>query len=157
MTTEAAAPPKAFDSVTGYLSWDHDRLDAILQSVRARVEAGEWEAARREYAPFYDGLDRHIRLEEGILFPLFEERTGTAAGGPTAVMKEEHREIRGALETMRDAMERADARLFEEGLARLLSVLPDHNVKEEQVLYPTTDRILPEKDRAALAARLQRE
>jgi hemerythrin-like domain-containing protein len=155
MTTEAA-PPKAFDSVTGYLSWDHDRLDAILQSVRARVEAGDWEAARREYVPFYDGLDRHIRLEEGILFPLFEERTGMT-GGPTVVMREEHREIRGALGTMRDALGRADDRLFQEGLAHLLSVLPDHNVKEEQVLYPTTDRILPEKDRAALAARLQGE
>jgi len=155
MTTEAA-PPKAFDSVTGYLSWDHDRLDAILQSVRARVEAGDWEAARREYAPFYDGLDRHIRLEEGILFPLFEERTGMT-GGPTVVMREEHREIRGALGTMLDALGRSDVRLFQEGLAHLLSVLPDHNVKEEQVLYPTTDRILPDKERAALAARLQRE
>lgn len=153
MTTETAT---TFDSVTGYLSWDHDRLDAILQSVRARVEAGDWEAARREYAPFYDGLDRHIRLEEGILFPLFEERTGMT-GGPTAVMREEHREIRGALEAMRDAVGRADARLFQDGLAHLLTVLPDHNVKEEQVLYPTTDRILPETDRAALAARLQRE
>jgi len=154
--TTPAAPPATFDSVTGYLSSDHDRLDAILQSVRARVEASDWEAARREYAPFYDGLDRHIRLEEGILFPLFEERTGTA-GGPTAVMREEHLEIRGALGTMRDALGRADVRLFQEGLAHLLSVLPDHNVKEEQVLYPTTDRILPEKERAALAARLQRE
>jgi hemerythrin-like domain-containing protein len=154
--TTAAAPLQTFDSVTGYLSWDHDRLDAILQSVRARVGAGDWEAARREYAPFHDGLDRHIRLEEEILFPLFEERTGMR-GGPTAVMRVEHLEIRGALGAMRDALGRGDAGLFQDGLAHLLAVLPDHNVKEEQVLYPTTDRILPERDRAALAARLQRE
>jgi len=155
MTTEAA-PPQTFDSVALYLSWDHDRLDAILQSVRARVEAGSWEAARREYAAFHDGLDRHIRLEEGILFPLFEERTGMT-GGPTAVMREEHREIRGALGVMREALGRGDAALFHDGLGQLHSVLPDHNVKEERMLYPTMDRILPKADRAALAARLQRE
>ena len=154
--TTATAPPTTFESVTAYLSWDHDRLDAILRSVRARVEAGDWEAARQEYGSFADGLDRHIRLEEGILFPLFEERTGMTAG-PTAVMRVEHCEIRGALEIMRDGLGRSDARLFENGLAHLFDVLPDHNVKEEQVLYPTTDRILGEKDRAALAARLQRE
>ena len=154
--TTTTAPSTRFDSVTAYLSWDHDRLDAILRSVRARVEAGDWQAARREYAPFDDGLDRHIRLEEGILFPIFEERSGMK-GGPTAVMRVEHCEIRGALETMRDGLGRSDARLFQEGLAHLLDVLPDHNVKEEQVLYPTTDRLLEEKDRAALAARLQRE
>jgi hemerythrin-like domain-containing protein len=155
MTTEAA-PPRTFDSVTAYLSWDHDRLDAILQPVRAGVQAGEWEAARRDYAPFRDGLDRHIRLEEGILFPIFEERTGMT-GGPTAVMRAEHQEIRAALGVMGDALGRGDAGLFEDGLAHLLAVLPAHNVKEEQVLYPTADRILPERDRAALAARLQRE
>jgi hemerythrin-like domain-containing protein len=154
--TTAAAPPTTFDTVTAYLSWDHDRLDAILRSVRARVEAGDWDAARREYVPFADGLDRHIRLEEGILFPIFEERTGMTAG-PTAVMRVEHCEIRGALETMREGLGRSDPRLFENGLAHLFDVLPDHNVKEEQVLYPTTDRILGDKDRASLAARLQKE
>ena len=155
MTTEAA-PPATFDSVTGYLSWDHDRLDAILQSVRARVEAGEWGHAQREYDAFDHGLDRHIRLEEGILFPLFEERTGMV-GGPTAVMREEHLAIRDALGVLRESIRRSDARAFGDGVAQLLSVLSEHNVKEEQVLYPATDRALPERDRAALAARLQRE
>jgi hypothetical protein len=98
-----------FESVTGYLSWDHDRLDAILKSVQGWVERGEWGHAHREYGEFDRGLDRHIRLEE------------------------------------------------QDGLASLLTVLPNHNLKEEQILYPTTDDTLLEPDRVALAARLQRE
>jgi hemerythrin-like domain-containing protein len=153
--TIADAPIAAFDSVAAYLSWDHDRLDAILQSVRERVERGEWGEARREYGEFDRGLDRHIRLEEDILFPVFETRTGLA-NGPTAVMREEHRPIRAALGVMRDAIARRDAGSFHDGVAGLLTVLADHNAKEEHVLYPVADRVLPEADRAALAASLQR-
>jgi iron-sulfur cluster repair protein YtfE (RIC family) len=150
-----AASATTFDTVSDYLSWDHDRLDALLQSVSNWVESADWAHARRAYAEFDRGLDRHIRLEEETLFPLFEARTG--AVGPTSVMREEHQLIRGALAVMGAAVGIADAAGFRSGLAALTSVLTAHNEKEERVLYPTTDRVLPEHERAALAARLQRE
>ncbi len=150
-----AASATMFDTVTEYLSWDHDRLDALLQSVRTWVEGGKWEHAQRTFAEFDRGLDRHIRLEEEILFPLFEARTGMT--GPTTVMREEHQLIRGALAVLAAAIGKADASGFHAGLAALASVLPPHNEKEEAVLYPTTDRVLPEGERTTLAARLQRE
>jgi hypothetical protein len=112
-TMTIAAPATTFDTVNAYLSWDHDRLDALLQS------------------------------------------TGTAV--PTTVMREEHRLIRGVLAVIGAAVARADAPAFRSGVAALADLLPAHNAKEEQVLYPTTDRVLPEQERAALAARLQRE
>lgn len=148
-----AASATLFDTVTAYLSWDHDRLDALLQSVRTWVEGGKWEHARRTFAEFDRGLDRHIRLEEEILFPLFEARAGMT--GPTAVMREEHQLIRGVLAVIGAAIGHADGRGFQDGLAALAAVLPPHNEKEEQVLYPTTDRILPEAERTKLASRLQ--
>jgi hemerythrin-like domain-containing protein len=153
--TTIAASATTFDTVTAYLSWDHDRLDALLQSARNWVESKDWTRARRAYAEFDGGLDRHIRLEEEILFPLFEARTGAA--GPTTVMREEHALIRGVLAVLRDGLARCDAGAFRDGVAALLAVLPGHNEKEEQVLYPTTDRVLPGGERAALAARLQDE
>ena len=154
-TMTIAAPATTFDTVNAYLSWDHDRLDALLQSAANRVDHGEWAQARLAYGEFDRGLARHIRLEEEILFPLFEARTGTA--GPTTVMREEHRLIRGVLAVIGAAVARADAPAFRSGVAALADLLPAHNAKEEQVLYPTTDRVLPEHERAALAARLQRE
>jgi hemerythrin-like domain-containing protein len=155
MSMSLAASATTFDTVTAYLSWDHDRLDALLESVRNRVESGEWGHARRVYSEFDRGLDRHIRLEEEILFPLFEART--ASTGPTTVMREEHQLIRGVLVALGAAVGRGDTLAFRSGLAALASLLPPHNEKEEQVLYPTTDRVLQESERAGLAARLQAE
>jgi regulator of cell morphogenesis and NO signaling len=143
-----------FETATEYLSWDHDRLDGLLESVRSSVDRGDWAAARRHFDGFHRGLDRHIQLEEEILFPVFEERMRLT--GPTEVMRQEHRLIRGALGVLSGAVGRGDARGFRTGLTSLLSVLSDHNAKEERVLYPTTDRVLLDEERAALAARLQR-
>lgn len=150
-----AASATTFDTISDYFSWDHDRLDALLQSASNFVKDGTWVHAWRVYAEFERGLDRHIRLEEEILFPVFEARTGNT--GPTTVMREEHKVIRGVLAVLAAAVGRADAAGFQSGLAALDVVLPEHNAKEEQVLYPMADRVLPDHERAALAARLQAE
>ena len=52
-------------------------------------------------------LERHIRLEEEIVFPLFEARSGIV-DGPTAVMRDEHRCLRRALALMRAGIEARD-------------------------------------------------
>ena len=145
-----------FDSVTTYMSGDHDRLDAILTDVNLRVDAGRMAEARQAYREFDQGLTRHIRIEEELLFPLFEARTGVVAG-PTAVMRAEHREIERALGIMREGLEKGDPGAFREGLRFLREVLPDHNTKEEHVLYPTTDRFLSDPERAAFVTRLRGE
>ncbi len=152
---KAEAPPE-FDDVTGYLSWDHDRLDAILAEVCAAVDGGRLEAAEGRYVEFQTGLLRHIRLEEQLLFPLFEAKTGITAG-PTTVMRSEHREIERALQLMNEGLARRSADAFREGLLFLNTVLPDHNAKEEHVLYPTTDRVLAAGERAAFVQRLMGE
>lgn len=151
--TGTAPEPRKFEDVTTYLSWDHDRLDAILADVCLRVDAGKLQEAEASYREFLTGLTRHIRLEEELVFPLFEARTGVT-GGPTAVMRAEHREIERALEMMKDGLAQKSADAFREGLRFLRSVLPDHNAKEEHVLYPTTDRVLSGDERSTFVERL---
>jgi iron-sulfur cluster repair protein YtfE (RIC family) len=154
----SSRPPDAqaaLDTVTGYLSWDHDRLDGLLDRATRHVWEAQWLDASQAFGEFERGLDRHIRVEEEVLFPLFEARTGIV-GGPTAVLRAEHREIRQGLALMRRGVDAEDPRAFEEGLAFLRSVLPAHNAKEEHILYPTVDRVLAPKEREAVAARLRR-
>ncbi len=71
-------------TVTEYLSTDHRRLDAIVQEVQDAAHTGAHADAAAAFARFAEGLDRHIRAEEEVLFPAFEEAVG-AVGGPTAV------------------------------------------------------------------------
>ena len=143
-----------FSSVTAYLSFDHRRLDAILADVRRMVDDGEVERADHAFGDFFEGLVRHIRIEEEIVFPLFEERVGPS--GPVAVMRSEHVVIREALGRMREALGRGSAAAFQVGLVQLLGVLPDHDVKEERILYPAIDRALSHAERAALVGDLER-
>jgi regulator of cell morphogenesis and NO signaling len=147
-------PATLFKSVAAYLSWDHDRLHAILDTVRNRVYNAEWPYARRDYDEFSRGLKRHIRLEEEILFPVFEDRVGPR--GRTTPMRDEHTRIRGMLGSLHDAVSRADAAGFRSSLAVLLSLMRVHCEKEEEILYPA-DRALPEPERAALIRRLRSE
>lgn len=136
-------PPAAGGrSVSEYLAWDHDRLDTLLQGARASLKSGEPAAAVRQFSEFHTGLLRHIRMEEEVLFPAFEKATGLGEAGPTAVMRLEHREIQRILERMRAVCTKGAPALpaFTALHAELLSVLTDHNVKEENVVYPLTDQ-----------------
>lgn len=152
----AIAMAKGFDTIVECLSSDHGRLDGMLRVVCRSVEAGQWEEARLALAEFVSGLSRHIRIEEETLFPLLEMRT-SVGGGPTLVMRSEHREILAAVGTMREGLAQLDADTFREGLEFLHRVLPTHNIKEEQILYPAIERIFSSAERALFLERLQRE
>jgi iron-sulfur cluster repair protein YtfE (RIC family) len=147
---------QVFDGVSDYLGWDHDRLDALLVRAERELEAERPQAATECFRAFRDGLTRHIRIEEELLFPLFEARTGVAAG-PTEVMRSEHREIERALELMERGLAAGSVERFEEGRRFLAATLVDHNAKEEHILYPTMDRLLSDSERAAFTRRMQSE
>lgn len=153
--TRRAAAPGPLRQVTEALAWDHDRLDALERSAFAARAAEDGPVARERYAVFARGLRRHIGFEEELLFPAFEEGSGIdPAAGPTAVMRMEHRRIE-------ELLARIEAAIAEPGPAadelrrELHHVLGEHNFKEENVLYPGTDRLLSEAETDALVRHIQ--
>lgn len=136
------------------LSWDHDRLDALEQRAFALLADGDARGACAAWAEFAFGLKRHIRFEEDLLFPTFERSCGVPAShGPTAVMRLEHREIEALVDAIGEAL--AGGSGAASSRASLHDVLGQHNLKEEQVLYPATDQHLSAEERDALVARMQ--
>lgn len=152
ITKRQSAQPR---EVTEALAWDHDRLDALEQRAFAQRAAGDHAGAATTYLEFAHGLRRHIGFEERILFPEFEARAGLPSdAGPTAVMRFEHREIESLL--ARIAARIGDAGAPVEGArAELHRILGDHNLKEERVVYPGTDRLLSDGERDELVRRIQ--
>ncbi len=143
------------ETVTEYLEADHRRLDAILVEVQPLAGAGQWEGAAARFGEFSSGLDRHIDVEEQILFPTFESATGMRAG-PTQVMRAEHIEIRDWMRTATDAIGRADGEVLQEALEALSQTLAAHNMKEEHMLYPMADQAMHgDAQRRDLVRRLQ--
>jgi len=126
-------------TVTEYLGADHERLDAIVLEVEKLVQSGLVSDGAAAFARFAEGLDRHIRAEEEILFPAFEEATGMTSG-PTVVMRAEHAELRRLLPEVSSALGGGDAQAALGALRRLMGLLSEHNMKEESILYPMTDR-----------------
>lgn len=143
-------------SVTEYLQGDHRRLDAIVPEVRRLTTAGSFAEAIERFAELTCGLDRHIDLEEQILFPTFEQMTGMTSGGPTSVMRGEHVEIRRLMNEVVEALKAADAAKVEESLRGFTETLSIHNMKEERILYPMTDQAAgSDRARDDLVKRLQ--
>src|SRR5437870_10189176 len=145
MCTEITRTPNPgaspFETVTRYLSADHLRLGMILDDVARAVEAYRFAEARQGYRLFTVGLRHHIHMEEDILFPVFEARTGLV-DGPITLMRAEHRAIEEAAAKMRNGLEASDADAFAAALRFFHGLLRVHESKEEHILYPITHSLL---------------
>lgn len=144
--SEAACPQPAVDaagspSISAYLVSDHRRLDALAADAARLVREGALAAAAVPFAQFVGGLNRHIDIEEQVLFPAFERAAGASAAC-TIVMRAEHVEIRRCLDRVRGSLERGDADEFERAMHGLTQLVARHDMKEERVLYPMADRAL---------------
>jgi iron-sulfur cluster repair protein YtfE (RIC family) len=127
--------------VTTFMSGDHRRCDDLFAALEAAVGDGDWDSATAGLEAFLDGMTHHFELEEGQLFPEFERLTGMAMG-PTRIMRMEHEQMRGLFEELRAGVAARDADGVL-GAAETLNVLmQQHNLKEEEILYPMTDQAL---------------
>jgi iron-sulfur cluster repair protein YtfE (RIC family) len=140
------------DSIAVYFQDDHTRLEAIYHEFQA-VKHTDAARATACFAEFKAGLERHIVWEEEMLFPGFESRTGMRDAGPTAVMRMEHTRIKNYLRDIAQKLARHDVATDAEE-AGLQQTLADHNWKEEQILYPAIDDMLPPAERSGVFARM---
>lgn len=140
-------------SIASYYEKDHDRLDGLFKTFQS-TKRTDFQKAKEAFVQFKFGLQRHIIWEEDILFPSFEQKTGMRDGGPTAVMRMEHREIRDALETIHAKVAGNDPN-SDEAEQRLVAVLTQHNIKEEEILYPAVDRLLTDQEKEAVFRRME--
>ena len=127
--------------LTDFLTNEHRDCDALFADAEHAAHEGDLAAAGSAFAAFAESLRQHLAIEEEVLFPAFEARTGMA-GGPTAVMRMEHVQMRTLLEQLQRALDAGSLDDFL-GLGETLNVLvQQHNMKEEQMLYPMCDRAL---------------
>lgn len=137
----------AMKTLAGYMQTDHLRLDAIMARFKVSLKDGNLDEALTHFKEFDLGLRRHIKVEEELLFPAFEEKTGMKDAGPTMVMRMEHEEIRDSLGRTLDATKASDADAASKASETLVNYLTDHNMKEENVLYPELDACVNDAER----------
>ncbi|MEO8408616.1 MAG: hemerythrin domain-containing protein [Oxalobacteraceae bacterium] len=128
-------------TISQFLGADHKRCDGLFAITERSVEQGDWTLAKTAFQHFSDAQVHHLAMEETVLFPAFEKATGNT-NGPTSVMRTEHKQMLDLMEQMDNAIEALDASNFF-GYAETLNImLQQHNMKEESMLYPMTDKAL---------------
>jgi len=135
-----------------YLSADHRACDVRLGQLRKAAVAGDWNAAQEAFASLQHDVLAHFAAEEEVLFPAFEAATGMSSG-PTQVMRGEHEEARFLIEDLEAAVADKDADGVRGQGEALLILLQQHNMKEENILYPTAFKVVGAKA-AELAAQI---
>ena len=140
-------------TIRALLGTHHRQCDDSFAAVEQAVDAADWGKASAEFSRFAEAMLRHFDVEETVLFPAFEERTGMTRG-PTAVMRSEHAQIRELMDAASAAIEARDADNYA-GYAETMHIMTQqHNMKEENVLYPMCDQHLADVSEA-LIGRLQ--
>jgi iron-sulfur cluster repair protein YtfE (RIC family) len=132
-------------TISEFYEQDHDRLDELFKTFQ-KLKRSDFAKAKEAFKAFKFGLQRHIVWEEGVLFPLWEEKTGMSEGGPTFVMRAEHRQIGQQLEAIHGKVADHNPDSDQEEQA-LLDLLGSHNMKEERVLYPAIDQLTSAEER----------
>jgi regulator of cell morphogenesis and NO signaling len=133
------------NTISTFYEQDHDRLDKLFKTFQ-QLKRSDFAKAKEAFKDFKFGLQRHIVWEEDLLFPLWEEKTGMSEGGPTFVMRAEHRRIGQQLEAIHDKVAEQNPDSDQEEQV-LLDLLGSHNMKEERVLYPSIDQVTSVEER----------
>lgn len=121
----------------------HLECDEQLNRCEAALHKADMAAAARNFSLFSQQLDSHFVLEEECLFPALEKATGMLHG-PTVVMRAEHAEIRNLRDEANTAIAAGQVEQALAVLDTLNVLIQQHNIKEENILYPMCGGSIPE-------------
>ena len=127
--------------ITSALQHHHKLCDEDFAGAEEAAHKGDWTACTAVYDKFRTEMLAHFSVEEDVLFPAFEERSGMV-DGPTQVMRSEHVQMRALLQQMDEALVQKNADDFGGTAGTLLIMMQQHNMKEENILYPMIDQAI---------------
>lgn len=127
--------------VTDAMTADHRHCDDDFVAVEAAAGDAPWAEVGAAVERFVTAMEQHFGIEEETLFPAFERRTGMTEG-PTRMMRVEHTQMRALFATLREAVADEDRETLLGECETLLVLMQQHNLKEEEILYPMCDQVL---------------
>ncbi|MEA2099853.1 MAG: hemerythrin domain-containing protein [Campylobacterota bacterium] len=133
-------------TIKEYLSSDHSRCDELFAKME-EMATKSLSDAKESCIEFQKETERHFQMEERVMFLEFETKTGMTQG-PTAMMRQEHIQMRSLMTQMCEAIDADNKDKFFGLSETLMILLQQHNVKEEQMLYPMAQQhLMAESDR----------
>jgi iron-sulfur cluster repair protein YtfE (RIC family) len=141
------------ETISSFLTADHRACDEEFAQMENAVASNNWDLAQEKFNKFTTDLEHHFNMEEQIMFPTFEERTGMI-GGPTSMMRMEHEQMRSVVDQMKGDLGSKNKDHFFGLSESLMMLMQQHNMKEEQMLYAMADAHIGE-DAALVVTEMQ--
>ncbi len=123
-----------------FMTTDHQACDDGFSLTEQAAYSSNWPAAEISFNSFFEKMKHHFRMEEEILFPALLAAGGPS--GPVQMMTMEHAQMSSLLGNMASAVAQHDSDGYTGFSETLLIVMQQHNLKEEQILYPIAERLL---------------
>ena len=127
-------------TIKEFLATDHRRCDEMFADMENRASES-LESAKSIATEFVNETEKHFQMEERVMFLEFETKTGMTQG-PTAMMRQEHTQMRSLMVQLLEAIENDNKDKFFRLSETLMILLQQHNMKEEQMLYPMAQQHL---------------
>lgn len=127
-------------SIRDFLATDHRSCDELFAEMESKANNSLVDAKEACEAFIYE-TEKHFQMEERVMFVEFEAKTGMTQG-PTAMMRQEHQQMRILMEALREAQQNNDVDKFFGTSETLMILMQQHNMKEEQMLYPMAQQHL---------------
>ena len=139
-------------TITEYMSAEHKASDERFAFAELAAHTSNWSEAEIAFKAFLEKMTHHFRMEEEVLFPALLAAGGPS--GPVQMMNMEHAQMNSLLDNMATALAHKDTHGYSGLSETLLIVMQQHNLKEEQILYPIAQRLLS-NEWSALHSRMQ--
>ncbi|WP_345984821.1 hemerythrin domain-containing protein [Sulfurimonas sp. HSL-1656] len=119
---------------------EHRQCDSLYAEAERAVVGGDIERAEKLFGQFVEETVSHMEHEELRVFSRLEaeEQAGLDP------IRFEHMQIRALLEKMQQLLAVGDFSTFLGWGESFMILMQQHNMKEEQLLYPLCDRLMAE-------------
>ncbi len=141
--------------ISHHMKGEHRACDEHFADAEKAVIEDNFEKAEELFVKFAEDTLGHFAKEEEILFPEFEEVTGSTEG-PTNMMRYEHDQMRDLIGRMAGAVEEQDKDAYLSIAESMMILLQQHNMKEEQMLYAMCDRVIPQQTKEETVEKLKK-
>ena len=125
-----------------FMKEDHRACDNKFADMENAIADDNWAEGKQLFEKFGGDLLHHFNIEEEVMFPAFEARSASAHCNPTPVMIMEHEQMRQLVDSMEEAVEIKDKDKFFGLSETLMMTMQQHNMKEEQMMYPMIDEAM---------------
>ena len=128
--------------LTAWFTRCHRTCDHLWAQVETAVEKGDEGEIVSTTSQFVAKTQKHLQTEEEILFPMLGQVTGMGSSGPVGVMLAEHEQMKRLLNLVEEHGQKGNGEQVIDFGDTLLMLTQQHNVKEEQILYPMSEKVL---------------